>query len=465
MNITISGVKARARLLMAHMRESGKEMSLTQALEALSASENNTDWNRYQAFIKSARLLPQAPSPQTSHSPHKIFASGPGFGSGPIAEAVFAHGTTTGSIPVIVMLREHEFPSNKQHDTTGWLTINVTYNNMGGTNLSGLISLGNIKGVIIRPCFIDLPGRDPEREAKAERENSHLFTANNARLTALSLILNDMAHWLPDLKKLIGTIILYGMEVIDQFKNKIHSRTIPHFMKSMRAHGGNQNLFLVTSSDLMKEDILNSNDEYKLIISESTPGSLFSNCPIDKLMIEQNKAIVLSRFDKLFKNEHRVIEDISIYIGALSIPLILKDAPEDNSDFDFIRTYTQGMVGSSNDRSIHEGKSSKSDLIAFGMISLALKANQFIGEQETIRESDIPSIIDLPILYAMSKAPKVPQEYRQKINEYLNRLPFYESTTASTGNLAEESIRAHEMLTMQLPLLLPALKKHFNIIR
>lgn len=342
MNSTISAAKARARLLKTHLENSGKAISLSEALEAISASENKTDWNRYQAALKHARNTPDSPQIATRHQPHKIFAAPPGSGSGAIAEITFVKNIHDGKVPVLIMLSEHKFPTNAEQDTSDWLTIDVTYTDELITNVRDIPNYDKIKGLIIRLRLEQFPRRGLVHEIMAKSE---IGSEENARLTALMFVMRDMRKWPAELKRKIGTLIFYGMELIALKEHRVYSKFLPGLIDSMRQDGGSPSLFIVTSSDIPKKDIVRSEYEYKLIISDSIHRRLFNECPVDKLYIEQGFDAVKPILDKLFTNPDRLIEDICLYVGSLSTKLILDDELNKREPLVFVQRYLKGIMG------------------------------------------------------------------------------------------------------------------------
>lgn len=347
MSKTISAAKARARHLKAHLERRGKEISLSEALEAISASENQTDWNRYQSALKRLKTFPEAIPDTGKRQPHKIFIAPPGSGSSAVAEITFVKNIMNGKIPILISLYDQKFPQNSKCDTSGWVTINTTYTREGKTNVGEALSdESGVKGILINVRLEGFPGRDLEREEKYKHADGGHFSVQSVYLTAISFIMRDILKWPEEIKANIGTIIFNGMELAENYADCTYSQRLPNLIERIRESGGNPNLFIITASHTLQYDVTVSKHEYKLIIADFIGKQRFSKWPVDQLYIEQSLESIKPTLGRLFLNPERMIEDICLYVGSLSIKLFLDDELNKGKELSFIQSYMQDIMGS-----------------------------------------------------------------------------------------------------------------------
>lgn len=183
-NTTVSGAKDRARLLMSHLAKSGITINLAQALEALSATENGTDWNRYQAVLKATKDSMET----KDYPPHRIIAGRPGGGGTGIVEALFSYEAThSKTIPLLILLFD--------------------------INMPPLGDPENIKGIVIKLIVITETPRHPE--------------IIKLRAAALDAIIERIPRWKHGISSSIGTVFIEGMEAVDTADSTYYDVKLP----------------------------------------------------------------------------------------------------------------------------------------------------------------------------------------------------------------------------------------------
>lgn len=329
MNNTISGAKARARLLMSHLAKSGITITLAQALEALSATENGTDWNRYQAALKANKESVKT----REFPPHRIIAGHPGGGGTGIVEALFSYEAThSKTIPLLILLFDASMPQYRAFDTTGWVHVHFTVDPAHPCEIK-LPPLGdpdNIKGIVIKLIVIT--------ETPKHQEVIKL------RASALDSIIEQIPRWKYGIASSLGTVFIEGMEMVDTADSTYYDVKFPRMMAELRQQSDNQQLVIETQTDISKDSIYRSKDKYKLInLTTCQADQYFTDCPLDMVSLGLTSGNT-HRYARLFTDESRRIEDTALYIGSVNGSLIRAELTTKNAFSTFIQNYMLAMV-------------------------------------------------------------------------------------------------------------------------
>lgn len=329
MNNTISGAKARARLLMSHLAKSGITITLAQALEALSATENGTDWNRYQAALKANKESVKT----REFPPHRIIAGRPGGGGTGIVEALFSYEAThSKTIPLLILLFDASMPQYRAFDTTGWVHVHFTVDPAHPCEIK-LPPLGdpdNIKGIVIKLIVITETPRHQE--------------VIKLRAAALDSLIEQIPRWKYGIASSLGTVFIEGMEMVDTADSTYYDVKFPRMMAELRQQSDNQQLVIETQTDISKDSIYRSKDKYKLIkLTTCQADQYFTDCPLDMVSLGLTSGNT-HRYARLFTDESRRIEDTALYIGSVNGSVIRAELTTKNAFSTFIQNYMLAMV-------------------------------------------------------------------------------------------------------------------------
>lgn len=295
-NATISGAKSRASRLIPHMAKSGIRITMPDALEAISAAENNSDWNRYQAALKNSRSAPDEP---LAAIPHTVLACDPGMGSSAVTEALFTFDMEmTDVIPIFIKAYRHNFPSSFVDRSKIFSMMSVRGEILHLTEATGDVK-SKVSAIVI---FLDestgmgFIGEDKTQEYAKE----------------LASVLKGIQNWHPSVLKKIGRVIVGDFEVADSDDSDFYSRLFPDFMRSIRKHGGQQSLLVQTMSDRSQDDLYSSTDAYE-IITMSTHTPLFEFSPLPVLRKSDTPSRI-RRYGSIFRSDKNQIRDAVLYI-------------------------------------------------------------------------------------------------------------------------------------------------------
>lgn len=435
MNTTVSAVKTRARALKNHLAKSGKDISLSEALEAISATENGSDWNRYQATLKKLKLYAQATSVAKEYPPHKVLACHPGEGMDCAAEAIFALDTLAGKVPVIVLLEDMPFPQNMMADDAGWVTIHV---NIGKDSTVSMGALGNaedIRGIVIKPIIF-----------------WHVMTPDIALALCMKHLLGSMPDWCPELLKRIGTVIFYGLHLAESSYTDYYQTKFPEFMRKLRLAGGDQQLLIVTRSDKNKDFMAMSSDDYKIIVTESAEPTLFKISGVERLVIPREKGITnpAQRFPRLFQRKSLSIEDICTYVGARSLELV--SLPAQNEAHAHARRY---VLQRNHCEALLKDKNINVDhswgYRAITMYKALLQTLVFLEKRGdmALTPASVKMHSGLDACYKLYANEDIPQYAKEKLGHWIYHLPGFDFTSAEQGEIYQDCYRLHAYACMQ----------------
>lgn len=325
-NATISGAKTRARLLIDHMAKSGTKFTMPDALEAISASENNSDWNRYQAALKSSRNAPEA---APASIPHTVLASHPGLGASAIIEALLAFDMEKAdSIPLHIVFYAHDFPTAQSVDRSKIVTLKSRH---GAILQLATISPEKAGAIVIYLCAetgIGLEGQ--EKRAAHSKE--------------LESVLKGIEGWDPAVLAQIGRVTISGFEATENLNSKFYSSVFPKFMRSIRQYGANKTLLIHTMSDLSQHDLYSSTDEYDVITMSGGYISLFPTSPIPVTRIIQHSGNFRRTYGRIFQDEKRAIHDAALYIGTHGESFYKQPLPRETSYSLFLQQFMLKLI-------------------------------------------------------------------------------------------------------------------------
>ena len=435
MNTTVSAVKTRARALMSHLAKSGKSVTLSEALEAISATDNGSDWNRYQAALKKNRNAPQAPAESKEYQPHKVLACYSSNEVPRMAEAIFAHEADNGKIPVIVLLEDIPFPQNLMANDAGWITVEVKLAKDSTVHMPVLNYAEDIKGIIIKPIT-----------------NWHEMAPDLARSLCMKHLLSFIPEWSEELIKRLGTIIFYGLHLAESSYVDYYETKLPEFMQKIRSTAGDQQLLVVTHSDKNKNFMAMSNDDYKIIVTENADSKLFNIHGIERLVIPKahGNSSPAYRFPRLFRRKHLLIEDICIYVGSMSQDLI--NLPAHNYVYASIRRYVLQTIHCetlTKDRFIEDDFAwNKRAISMYKAILQTLVYLERRGDL-TITEACIKAHSGLNECYKLYANENTPKHAKEKLYQWLLHLPGFDFSSAKKGEISEECNRQHSYVAVQ----------------
>jgi hypothetical protein len=332
--ITVSGVKAKARLLINHFEKSGISISLAQALEAVSAADNGTDWNRYRSSLKSAA---GAPTVDPGHK-HKIIVRSPGTGTNAVLHSLFGYELLhTDGLPIFIeLLKDNKMgrcyleqsieAANGEVPAEGLETLNFMYCPDHPTKFPCVSDVERTKGIIIRFWV------DPTLSAEQYRD----LNACALRWTLRQILAMDKR-----ILQKISTVFVNNLEYVDTSNSCLYDRHFPAFMRDLRAYGGNKQLVICTSSDQGKKSLYRSADEYKLIKMLTPTLDLFADCPFDCINVrsQSNSSLIASIYDRLFTDDTRVVEDTALYLGQLRVQALETPFESKIPTAEFIRNF------------------------------------------------------------------------------------------------------------------------------
>jgi hypothetical protein len=314
---------------MCHLAKSGTTITLAQALEALSATENGTDWNRYQAALKADRSAVET----RKYPPHRIIAGRPGGGATAIIEALFSYEAThSKTIPLLILLFDASMPQYRAFDTTGWIHVHFTVDpaHPCEIKLPPLGNTDNIRGIVIKIIVIT--------ETPKHQEVIKL------RAAALDSIIEQIPRWKYGIASSLGTVFIEGMEMVDTADSTYYDVKFPKMMAELRQQSDNQQLVIETQTDISKDSIYRSKDQYKLIkLTTFHADQYFTDCPLDMVSLGQASSNT-KRYARLFTDESRRIEDTALYIGSVDGSLIRAELTTKNAFSTFIQNYMLAMV-------------------------------------------------------------------------------------------------------------------------
>lgn len=297
-DLTVSGAKALARGMVERMGAIGVPMTLAQALEAVAASNNFPDWNRFRDALKKGRV--QCSLWQEEQRPHRLVATAPGYGCAALIEHEFLlEARQPGVLPVMIRFNDAPYGSylfQQIVPSANVTVVDASYNEDAPDKIvfRGRLPLDGT-GLIIN---IWSP---PKQIIPAWKE-----------LLSLIPSLFDRQHL-----EMAGTLFVENLSQVDRQDGDDYDVALPQLMKQLRAFGGKKSLIVTTQTDEARQSLYRSPDAWKVIMMNGDDSKLFYRCPFERVCVHPFRKAVQAYFTRLFTDPSRLLEDAALLIGSM----------------------------------------------------------------------------------------------------------------------------------------------------
>jgi hypothetical protein len=312
-DLTVSGAKALARGMVDRMAALGVPMTYAQALEAVAASHQYSDWNRFLDALKKGRVQLSSPGKE-EHRPHRLIVTAPGFGCGAVIDHDFLfEASQPGVLPVMIRFNNAPLDSYlfQQIVPSAKVTVmHAMYDDIASDKIvfSGSLPLDGT-GLIINIW-------SPPNQ---------LISAWKAMLPLIPSLFQHRHLEMP------GTLFIEDLHRVDRQSGDDYDVCLPQLMKALRAFGGKKSLVVTTQTDAARESLYRSPDAWKVIMLAGDDTRLFYRCPFERVFVYPFEKSAQSYFARLFSDRNRQLEDAALWVGSMkrdhySEPLVNESA-------------------------------------------------------------------------------------------------------------------------------------------
>jgi hypothetical protein len=298
-DLTVSGAKALARGLVERMATLGVPMTLARALEAVAASHDFPDWNRFRDALKKGRVQTSVQG-RDVYPPHRLVVTAPGHGSSALIEHEFLlEARQPGVLPIMIRFNDAPFDSYLYQaivPSAKVTVVDATYTEESTDKIKFRRSLSlDGSGLIVN---LWAPSK-------------HLVSAWKALLPLIPSLLERQHLEKP------GTLFIQDLGRVDRDNSDDYDVGLPQLMKQLRASGGKRSLIVMTQSDDARQSLYRSPDAWKLIMMAGDYSKLFYRCPFERVVALPFRLPVQSYFSRLFADPNRHLEDAALLIGSM----------------------------------------------------------------------------------------------------------------------------------------------------
>jgi hypothetical protein len=320
-DLTVSGAKALARGMIERMAALGVPLTYAQALEAVAASHQYTDWNRFLDALKKGRIQ-TACSDFVAKPVHRLIVSLPGHGSSVVLEHEFERQTSNPQCyPILIELggfaplsayfsrgrsnNVRSYYAGYNADTGEFSTVNRPFSFEGS-------------GAIIYLCAVTGNG-----VAKLKKED--IGAAWDALLASLGTLFSVQQLERP------GMLAIRDYDVVDSSKTTDFDVTFPS-LTGPQGPFRNKSLLVVTQTDKCRQSLYRSPDAWRLIMMAGDESRLFYRCPFEKVCAYPFSEPVQSFYKRVFVDPSRQLEDAALFVGQRSSAALVTKLPN-KSDY------------------------------------------------------------------------------------------------------------------------------------